>query len=282
MEKIKSIPYICRLMRTKVNITIIFTIILMVFTGCKFRKIEKSEDWRVKYEAALTYYEEEEYYKASILFEQILPIVRGLPEGEEVQFSLAYCNYHQGLYILASSYFRSFYETYGRSPKVMEARYMYAYSLYADSPEPHLDQESTREAIEAMQNFINKYPSSEFREEADGIIAEMQIKLENKGLYNALQYYKLKMYSAAVTALENFAYDYPDSKLVEDALYHQILAQYEYAKKSISNRQNERYSEVKQYYEEFIDKYPDSPFIKEAEKVYQNALDEIQVLAKNN
>jgi len=67
----------------------------MVVSGCssKFRKIQKNEDWRVKFEAALTYYEKKDYYRAALLFEDIRPIVRGLPEGEEVEFYLAYCQY---------------------------------------------------------------------------------------------------------------------------------------------------------------------------------------------
>jgi len=62
---------------------------LLLLAGCsnKFRKIQKNEDWRVKYEAALTYYEKKDYYRAAILFEDIRPIVRGLPEGEQVEFS---------------------------------------------------------------------------------------------------------------------------------------------------------------------------------------------------
>ena len=67
------------------------TLVFLVAVSCgKFRKIEKSQDWRVKYDAALNYYAKKDYYKASVLFEQILPIVRGLPEGEKVQFNLAY------------------------------------------------------------------------------------------------------------------------------------------------------------------------------------------------
>jgi outer membrane protein assembly factor BamD len=52
----------------------------LIAVGCsKFRRIEKSEDWRVKYEAGLNYFAKKDYYRASILFESILPIVRGLP-----------------------------------------------------------------------------------------------------------------------------------------------------------------------------------------------------------
>ena len=259
---------------------IIFILIVSgLFSSCEFRKIEKSEDWRVKYEAALGYYETEDYYKASVLFEQIMPIVRGLPEGEEVQFKLAYCQYYQGLNVMAAHYFKTFFETYGRSTKVEESRYMHAYALYADSPKTSLDQSSTSEAIEAMQNFINKYPNSEFSTDAGTIISEMQVKLEQKGYDNAFQYYKLKMWSAAVVALENFSYDFPDSKLNEEALYYRIMAQFTYADQSILSKQNDRFKIVTDLYEKFIDRYPQSKYIRELEKLYEKSLSKLETIA---
>src|SRR5688572_31127131 len=162
----------------------IFALVIGVSCG-KFRKIEKSQDWRVKYEAALNYYNKEYYYRASVLFEQIIPIVRGLPEGEKVQFYLAYCQYHDKLYLLASEQFKTFYETYGRSSMAEEARYMYAYSLYRSSPKENLDQTSSIDAMAAMQEFLNRYPNSKFRDQAIDVIMTTQKKLERKGFDNA-------------------------------------------------------------------------------------------------
>src|SRR5688572_21719966 len=183
----------------KVSGPVSFILILLISFSCSnFRKIEKSQDWRVKYEAGLHYYGKKDYYRASILFEQILPIVRGLPEGEKVQFYLAYCQYYDRLYLLASEQFRTFYETYGRSAFAEEARYMHAYSLYASSPDANLDQTSSIEAMNAMQEFLNRFPNSKFRDQAIDVIYSSQNKLEKKGFENAYQYYKMKMYKAAI------------------------------------------------------------------------------------
>ena len=261
------------------GVIFIFSLVMIAaLNSCKFRTIEKSDDWRIKYEAAVEYFESEDYYKASILFEQIQPIVRGLPEGENVSFYLAYCQYHQGYYLLASHYFQSFFETYGRSAKVMEARYMYAYSLYTDAPNENLDQTSTEEALQAMQNFINKYPDSEYREDAENILNEMQGRMEIKGYNNAFHYFKLTRYSAAVVALENFTFDFPDSELVEQAEYYRIIAQFNYAEKSVPSKQKERYQKVTELYTRFINMYPESTFIKQAEKAYSSALNKIETL----
>lgn len=260
-----------------------FLYLILVFStlACsKFRKIEKSNDWRVKYEAAINYYENEDYYRATQLFEQIKPIVRGMPEGEKVEFYLGYCQYYQEFYLLASHQFKVFYETYARSELAQEAQYMYAYSLYANSPTYNLDQTSSYEAIGAMQTFINRYPRSEFRDDATQVIDELQEKLEKKGYENAKQYFKMERYAAAVVAFETFSNDFPDSEFNEEISYLKFAAQYNYAEKSIRTKQLERFRLANDYYIEFIDKYPSSEFIKQAEKQYGSSLERVNNLAK--
>lgn len=278
-----GLHYICRLMRRLFKLNTGFLLVLLLFTAScsKFRKIEKSPDWRVKYEAGLRYYEKEEFYKASVLFEQILPIIRGLPEGEKVQFFLAYCQYYQKLYVMASHQFRVFYETYGRSSLAEEAQFMFAYSLYMAAPPVNLDQTSGIEGMNAMQLFLNRYPYSKYREQAIQVINTSHAKLEKKGFDNAKQYYKIGMYKAAIIAFENFRKDFPDSDYNEEANYYKILAQYKLAEQSIPARQRERYSSVVESYKTFIDNYPKSNFLKDAEKLYAESLNKIDKLKDN-
>lgn len=268
----------------KVPVAVVYVILILIaVTSCsKFRKIEKSEDWRVKYEAALNYYSKKDYYRASVLFEQILPIVRGLPEGEKVQFYLAYCQYYDRLYLLSSEQFKTFYETYGRSQFAEEARYMFAYSLYSSSPNPNLDQTSSIDAMTAMQEFLNRYPSSKFRDQAIEVINTCQVKLEKKGFENAYQYYHMRMYKAAIVALNNFKNNFPDSKYLEEAYYLVIDSEYRLAIKSITSKQTERFKEVVEHYMEFLDRYPDSTFLKEAEKLYSDSLERVNKSTKNS
>jgi len=250
-----------------------FILILLAVVSCgKFRKIEKSQDWRVKYEAAMNYYNKEEYYKASVLFESILPIVRGLPEGEKVQFYLAYCQFYDRLYLLSSEQFKTFYETYGRSALAEEARYMYAYSMYSSSPKPNLDQTNSIDAMAAMQEFLNRYPNSKFKEKAIEVIFDTQEKLEKKGFDNAYQYYKMRSYKAAIVALNNFKNNFPDSEYLEETYYLVVAAEYKLAQQSIYTKQTDRYKAVVEHYKEFIDKYPESKFLKDAEKYYADSL----------
>ncbi len=266
-------------MRRSIQVLFILSIAILG-TSCNrhFRKVEKNPDWRVKYEAATKYYEKKEYYKASVLFDQIMPIVRGLPEGEKVQFYLAYCQYYDGLYILAAEQFKTFYTTYGRSAFVEEARFMYAYSLDGNSPDSNLDQSSSIEAMNAMQVFVNRYPNSKFREQAFQIIETTQIKLEKKGFDNAKQYHRMRQYKAAIVALTNFRTNFPDSKYQEEAYTLQLESQYQLAVQSFSNKQRERYQDVVDTYKEFIDKFPNSKLLRDAEKIFTQTQVKLQEL----
>jgi outer membrane protein assembly factor BamD len=257
-------------------------VILGAVSCSKFRKIEKNPDWRVKYEAGLAYYAKKDYYRTSILFEQILPIVRGLPEAEKVQFYLAYCQYYQKLYLLASEQFRSFYETYGRGSLSEEARFMYAYSLYVASPGTNLDQTGSIEAMTSMQEFVNRYPNSKFKDQAVEVIFTSQEKLEKKGFDNAKQYVKMRQYKAAAIAMDNFQKNFPDSEYIEEANYLIILSNFELAEKSIPAKQKERYTQVVETYKNFIDRFPTSKFLKDAEKLYTQSTAKLITLKNTN
>src|SRR5690606_31832086 len=216
-----NLNYICTLM-SKIKFLYLFTFatLLLASSSCsKFRKIQKSDDWKVKYDAAINYYERGEkgdYYKASVLFEEVLPLIRGSKEAEKAQFYYAYAHYYQKQYILSAHYFKTFNDTYSRSELAQEAMYMHAYSLYLTSPVVDLDQTSTYEAMQAMQTFINQHPQSEYRDDATEIIDALQAKLEEKAFENAKLYQKLERYEAALVAYENFEDDFPGSSRLEE------------------------------------------------------------------
>lgn len=267
----------------RVSLVLGYVLILIAGISCsKFRKIEKNPDWRVKYEAGLAYYNKKDYYRTAILFEQILPIIRGLPEAEKVQFYLAYCQYYEKLYLLASEQFKTFYETYGRGVLSEEARFMYAFSLYRSSPGTNLDQTGSIQAMGSMQEFINRYPNSKFKDQAIEVIVTTQQKLEKKGFDNARQYVKMRQYKAAIVAMDNFKKNFPDSKYIEEASFLIMESQFLLAEKSIFSKQRERYNEVIQIYKDFVDRYPNSKFLKDAEKFYTESNSKLVVLKNTN
>ncbi len=268
------------------NYFFLLFIALFLTTSCsKFSKLQKTGTDKEKYAAALDYYQDGDWYRAGLLFEELIPLLKGSTESEMAQFYYAYTQYHQDQFNMAQFLFKKFYDTYARSDYAQEALYMHAYSLYKDSAPHTLDQTSTLTAISALQDFINSYPASPFRNECTGYILELRRKLELKAYEKAKLYYKISDFNlaslkSAVISVENFRRDFPDSEFNEELAYLKVDAQYTLAKSSIFLKQKERYEDAVKFYKAFIDKYPSSSYLKDAEKLYSNSEEELERIAK--
>jgi outer membrane protein assembly factor BamD len=271
----------------------LFGYILLIFTALvlgscsKFAKLQKEGTLEQKYEAALQYYKKADYYHAGLLFEEITPLLNGKDarQAELAQFYNAYCNFKQANYNMSQFLFKNFYETFQRSEYAQEALYMHAYSLYKDSPNFNLDQASTLTAISALQDFINTYPESAFREESTQLILELRDKLEKKAYEKAKLYYQtseanIANFRSAVVAITNYQKDFPSSKYNEELAYLRVDAQYNLARLSFAEKQKERYQDVNKYYLAFIDKYPTSKYIRQAEKYYDNSQKQLAAIVE--
>src|SRR5690606_30270620 len=227
---------------------------------------------------AIKYYNNKRYSKAQILFEDLMQRYRGQAEAEDLYYYMAYTNYYLRDYTAARYHFKQFTDTYPNSARTEECRYMGAYCYYLESPKATLDQEYTYRAIEALQLFINLYPSSERAKEAGALIDDLRDKLEIKAFTNAKLYLDMGLqddYRAAVIAFDNVLRDFPDTKYAEEMEFLSIKAQFLYANQSSLRRQEERFGEVLELYNRFIASYPESRFRKEADNFQQDAEERI-------
>lgn len=257
-------------------------LISVVFTGCKskFEKLRASTDITKKYQAAIKLYNNKDYAKALILFDDLAQRYRGRAEAEDLSYYYAYTNYKLKDYLTARYLFKSFADTYPNSPKAEECRFLAAYCYYLDSPVYSLDQENTYKAIDALQLFINLYPNSDRVAEASKLIQDLRDKLEHKSFANAKLFLDIGDYQAAVIAFRNSEKDFPDTKYAEEMDFLIIKAQYLYAKNSLEIKQEERYNETIQEYQRFVEKYPKSTYLEQANELKQEALAGIEETKK--
>jgi len=246
-----------------------FLIFIIGLSSCsEYQRVLKSPNPELKYEKAIEYYEGGEYEKASPLFEELIPLYRGTDKGQEIFFYYAYTSFYQGYLISAAYHFRKYSSTYPLSERAEEALFMSAYCNYLDSPVPTLDQTPTKLALEELQIFVNTYPQSDLVDSANVLVDELNLKLETKAFLNAKQYYKIRKYKAAITALENMLTDYPGSRYAEETKYLIVLSYYELAINSIDEKKLERFDEGIAAYIDFIDNFADGSFSNEAQITY--------------
>ncbi|WMJ71612.1 outer membrane protein assembly factor BamD [Cytophagaceae bacterium ABcell3] len=266
-------------MRFNISLFTLFTVLLM--SCSQFDKIQRSDNLDEKLDAAYAYYDKAEYHKASLLFEDLVPLLKGRSESETALLYQAKCHFNQKQYIMSAYYLKDFIDTYPRSEHIEEVRFLYAKSLFNDSPDYNLDQTNSTSALKAIQTFANRHPDSEHMEEINSMADALNAKLEHKAYENAKIFYNLGGYNninykSAIVSFDSFLESYPDSEFSEEITYLKIDAQYNLAKSSVVNKQKERYHSAIEYYQDFIDKYPESKYRKAAETIYESCISRLE------
>lgn len=255
-------------MRLPIFILLCLTILL---SSCsQYQKVLRKDDMGKKYAFADSLYKKGKYKKALKLMEQLVPSYRGKPQGEKLMFIYANTYYNLEDYYLSGYQFERFTQAYPQSDSAEVASFKGAKSFYQLSPRYSLDQKDTDKGLEKLQEFINQYPDSDKRMEANALVAELREKLEKKDYETAKQYLRVEDYKAAIGAFDNFITDHPGSKYRKEAFYGRFLAAYKLAINSVPSLVQERLITAKGYYNNFIKYYKDTDLAPEATKLYQD------------
>jgi outer membrane protein assembly factor BamD len=108
------------------------------------------------------------------------------------------------------------------------------------------------------------------------LIQDLRDRLELKAYSNAKLYLTIGENQSAVIAFGNTLRDYPDTKYAEELEFLTIKAQYEYAHQSREYKQEERYTQAITFADQFVDKYPKSIYLSQAQKLKKDSATGIQ------
>jgi outer membrane protein assembly factor BamD len=260
------------------KLIVVFTMLFVVSCKSGHNRVLKSSDPNEKYDQAIEYYNAKRYKMAAPLFEELISLYRGTTKSEKIYFYYAYSNFYMGNYILAGYYFDNFVSTYPNSEFTEESMFMSGFSDYRSSPEYPLDQEDTYRALTNLDSFLETYPLSPLKDSCNVLILELRGKLEKKAFENAFLYFQTLDYQSAMIAFKRVLQDFPESQYKEDVLYWMLVTNYEIAVKSIKSKKQERFETTINAYYKFIDTYPESRKIANAEKYYKNSIKQIENL----
>jgi outer membrane protein assembly factor BamD len=230
-----------------------------------FNKVMKSKDPAYKLRMAEQYFANKKYTYAQQVYEDIMPFYRGGPEFEDIYYKYAYTAYHQRDYLNAENLFKTFLEIYPNSSKAEEVDFMRGYTYFKQSPKPELDQTNTIKAMGYMQTFINTHPGSPRNKEALEIIEISRKKLETKEFISAQLYYDISQFRAAAVAFNTLLNSFPDSEKADSYKIMAIKSYFRFAELSIEDRKAERFEKVIEECNEFLDRFPGSPYSKEVQ-----------------
>ena len=250
-------------------------------TSCgEYNKLLKSTDYEYKYEAAKSYFAKGQYNRAATLLNELIAILKGTDKAEESLYMLGMCYYNEQDYQTAAQTFIQYYQVYPRGTYTELSRFHAGKALFLDTPEPRLDQSSTYKAIDELQMFMEYYPQSAKHQESQQMIFELQDKLVMKEYLSAKLYYNLgnymgNNYQSCVITAQNALKDYPYTNLREDLSILILRAKYELAVYSVEERKQERYREAVDEYYAFKNEFPESKYLKEAERIFSKSQAEL-------
>lgn len=240
------------------KILLIVTLAISFASCSEYQRVLASDSTADKYAMADSLYMAGKYLKSAKMMEQIIPAYRGKPQGQKLMYLYANAYYNLEDYILSSYQFERFTISYPKSDSVEVAAYKSAKSYFELSPSYSLDQKDTDKALDKLQGFINSYPNSEKREEANAMVKELRKKLDKKSFETAQQYLRISDYKAAISAFDNFILNHPGSKYRKEAFYGRYIAAYELAINSLPRLVEERLNTTIEYYNGFKKYYTDS------------------------
>ena len=260
----------------KKNILITLLAALLLSSCGEYNKLLKSTDYEYKYEAAKNYFAKGQYNRAATLLNELIAILKGTDKAEESLYMLGMSYYNQNDYQTAAQTFTQYYNVYPRGTFTELARFHAGKALYLDTPEPRLDQSGTYNAIQQLQMFLEYFPNSAKKDEAQNMIFALQDKLVMKEYLSAKLYYNLgnylgNNYESCVITAQNALKDYPYTNMREDLSILILRAKYEMAVFSVEDQREERYREAVDEYYAFKNEFPESKYMKDADRIFKEA-----------
>ena len=264
---------------------ILIPLLAMVLGSCsKWTAIQNTRDYEYKYEVAKAYFMEGKYSQASVYFAEVLAFMKGTINAEESLYLAAMSNFMNGDYDAASQYFRKYYQVYPKGLYVEYARYYCGLALYNMTPDPRLDQQSTYEAIQEFQDFLDYYPYTSIKESTLEMIYKLQDKLVEKEYLSAKLYYDLGSYTmncayggsnyeACVVTAQNALRDFPfaSADRREELSIMILRSRFHLAEQSVDSKRVNRYRDCIDEYYAFANDFPESKYIKEAAKIMEKS-----------
>lgn len=259
---------------------IILTCMTLLLGACstEFNSVYKYGDDSQRYEFAKECFAIGKFQQAAILLTELVTVKKGSDEAQECLYMLAMAQYCNQDYAAASETFKKYCSSYPRGHYVESAYFYVGQSLYESSPEPRLDQTPTNGAITAYQQFMDLFPDSKLRPQAQERLYELYDKLIQKEYHSAELYYNLggyfgninsneeSNYTACIVTAQNCLKNFPYCSLREEFMVLIMKSKFELAENSSEEKRIERYRDAEDECYGFINEFPDSKNAALAEK----------------
>jgi outer membrane protein assembly factor BamD len=180
--------------------------------------VEQTEPADVLYNQGLANLEQGDLQEAGKKFEAV---DRQHPYSEQARKSMvmaAFAQYRQGNYADAINAAKRYVTLYPTNPDAAYAQYIIGLCHYRQIRDVTQDQKEARRTIEAMDELVQRWPESEYVEDAKAKIRYARDQLAGKEMQIGRYYLERREYIAAIKRFRNVVENYSNTRQVEEAL----------------------------------------------------------------
>lgn len=138
----------------------------------------------------------------------------------------AYTQFERGAYTDCIQAAQRFLSLYPSSPDAPYAQYLLAESYYRQMPDVSRDQQRTGSALAAYAELVQKYPQSNYAEDAKKKLLAIKDQLGGKEMDVGRFYLRQKQYLAAINRFKVVVSQYQTTRHVEEALARLVECYY--------------------------------------------------------
>jgi outer membrane protein assembly factor BamD len=185
------------------------------------------------------------------------------PYSEQARKSIvmdAFAQYRQGNYTEAVNAAKRYVQLYPTSPDAAYAQYIIGLCYFRQIRDVTQDQKEARRTIEAMQELVQRWPDSEYVEDAQVKIRFARDQLAGKEMQIGRYYLERREYIAAIKRFRAVVENYSNTRQVEEALSRLTES---YFAMGLTN-------EAQTAAAVLGNNYPDSPWYKDAYALLQS------------
>jgi len=138
----------------------------------------------------------------------------------------AFTSYRRGQYDDTVSTANRYLALYPGSDDAAYAQYLIGSSYFHQIPDVTRDQDATKKAISSLQAIVDRFPDSEYSDDARNKIIVARDQLAGKEMQIGRYYLEQRDYLAAINRFKTVLTDYQDTREVEEALERLTEANY--------------------------------------------------------
>ncbi|MEM7215526.1 MAG: outer membrane protein assembly factor BamD [Pseudomonadota bacterium] len=129
-----------------------------------------------------------------------------------------FINYRKGAYMEAAATGKRFIQLYPADKDAAYAQYIVGMSYYKQIPHITRDQSVTQQAFNAMNSLVEKYPDSEYVDDAQRKIRITRDQIAGKEMLVGRYYQERREFLASINRFRGVVEDFPKTRHVEEAL----------------------------------------------------------------